>query len=170
MTRQILPILVALGAMCAPTLAAAAVTVEEGSSAVSVFGGWYRPKSNGINNDSVVGIRGARGLSENVITSGSLGYLDYGPGRQTLLDVNVAYGFQPFKRLTYLVTGGLGYAFIDNIGKRDSFTMNVGVGPAVAINHRVSIRLVNRFRWFHNRDNDNVDQEITIALVAKLGQ
>ena len=69
-----------------------------------------------------------------------------------------------------IVTGGMGHAFVHGIGEGDSFIMNVGMGPAIRLNDRLIIRILNRFRYFENRDDDNVDQEITVGLVVKLGQ
>jgi hypothetical protein len=48
--------------------------------------------------------------------------------------------------------------------------MNVGMGPAIQLNDRLALRILNRFRWYEDRSRDEVDQEITIGLLVKLGQ
>ncbi|MEE9255315.1 MAG: hypothetical protein V3U43_10290 [Pseudomonadales bacterium] len=169
MTRQILTTFVALGVLSGPMLALCD-NLEEGSWAVMVFGGLHKPKPGGIDNEGVFGIRGARALTDRWVAVGSLGHSDIGRGQQTLLDANMSYVFRPDKRLSMVLTGGIGHAFVNDIAERDSFTMNVGFGPMIGLNSRLMIRVLNRFRWFESRDDDNVDQEITIALVIKLRQ
>ncbi len=48
--------------------------------------------------------------------------------------------------------------------------MNIAIGPAIGINDRLMIRILNRYRWHEDRNDDNIDQEITLGLVVKLGQ
>lgn len=168
-TRQILTTLAALCVIAGPTLAFAD-NLDEGRWAVMVFGGVNKAKPHGIHNEVVYGIRGGYGLTERWVVAASLGHSDFGPGDQTLIEANFGYTFRPDKRLSMIVTGGMGHAFVHGTGKSDSFIMNVGMGPAIRLNDRLIIRILNRFRYFENRDDDNVDQEITVGLVVKLGQ
>ena len=172
MTRTTSQILTALAAVCVifgPTLAFAD-KLEKGQWAVMMFGGVHQFNPSGIDNETIYGIRAGRALTNRWLVTGSLGRSDVGPGEQTLLDANIGYTFRPDKRLSLVVTGGVGYAFYSDIGEDGSFSMNVGFGPAITINDRLIIRVLNRFRWLENRNNDNVDQEITLGLVVKLGQ
>jgi hypothetical protein len=171
MTRQILTALVTFLTMGGPMLAVAE-KLESGQYAVLAFGGVYKPKPSGFNNKGVYGIRGAYGVTDRVYVSGSLGHSDFGPGDQTTLDVNNGYVFRPGKRVSLALTGGIGYAFFNDLGSSvdDSFTMNVGMGPAIQLNDRLALRILNRFRWYEDRSRDEVDQEITIGLLVKLGQ
>ena len=168
-TRQILTTLAAVCVISGPTLAFAD-NLEEGRWAVMVFGGVNKAKPHGIHNEVAYGIRAAYGLTDRWILTSSLGHSDFGPGDQTPIEANLGYTFRPDKRLSMILTGGMGHAFVDDIGESDSFIMNVGIGPAIRLNDRLVIRILNRFRWFENRDDDNVDQEISVGLVVKLGQ
>lgn len=90
-------------------------------------------------------------------------------------------------RLTSAQTGqnGIGYAWIDaNIkdsidpgfgvcqGNRcdvdDSFTVNVGIGPVFKVG-KVNIRILNRWRYFDERDDDEIDSELSIGVLFPLG-
>lgn len=166
--KHILIMLAGFAATCIPLMASAEM-LEQGRWAVMAFGGIYKPKPHGVDNGGVFGIRGGHALTDRVAVSGSLTHSDLGHGDQTMVDANGAYGFRPGKRFSFVVTGGIGVAFIDNAGENDTFTMNVGFGPAIGLNERLAIRLLNRFRWFQNRNSDQVDQEITLGLVVKLG-
>lgn len=170
-TRQIFSALATFAAMTGPMLAVAE-NLEEGRWAVMAFGGLYKPNPGGLDNEGIYGIRGGYGITDRVYASTSLGHSDIGPGDQTLLDVNGGYVFRPGKRLSMALTGGVGYAFYNDLGSSvdDSFTMNVGFGPAIGLNDRLVLRILNRFRWFEDRSDDEVDQEITIGLLVKLGQ
>ncbi len=169
MTRQILTVLVAVCAVSGPTLAIADAR-EEDRWAVMLFGGVYKFNPGGIDNETIFGIRGGYALTDRVVVSASVGRSDVGPGEQTLFDGNIGYAFRPDKRLSLVLTAGVGYAFYSDIGEDGSFSMNVGFGPAIGLNDRLTIRVLNRFRWFENRSDDNIDQEITLGLVVKLGQ
>lgn len=169
LTRQILATFVAIGAISGPTLSFAD-NLDKGTWAVLVFGGVYKAKPHGIHNENVFGIRGGYAVTDRWVVMGSLGHADFGRGEHTLLDANFGYFFRPGKRLSLALTGGVGHAFVSDLGRGDSFTMNVGFGPAIGLNDRLMIRVLNRFRWFENRDDDNVDQEITIGLLVKLRQ
>jgi opacity protein-like surface antigen len=167
--KQILTILAALCVACGPTLAVAAGP-NEGGWAVMTFSGVAKHKPHGVHNEVVYGIRAAYGLTSRWLVATSLGHSDVGPGDQTLIEANVGYVFRRDKRISMILTGGMGHAFVDDIGESDSFTMNIGMGPAIRLNDRLMIRILNRFRYFENRDEDNTDQEITVGLVVKLGQ
>ena len=167
-TRQVLTVLVSLGAISGPPLAGAA-GLEEGRWAVMVFGGLYMPSPGGIDDEGIYGIRGGRALTNNVVLSGSLGRSDIGPGYQTLLDGNLSYVFRPQRILSLVFTAGVGYAAYSDLALDDSYTMNAGFGPAIGITDRVTARALTRFRWFENRNDDYIDTEITLGVVFKLG-
>ncbi len=169
MKRQILTAFVATCAISGASLAFAD-NLEEGRWAVMAFGGMYLPNPGGIDDEAIYGIRGGYALTDRWLISGSLGHSDIGPGQQTQFDANVGYTFRPEKRLSLVVTGGMGAAFYKDLAVDDSFTMNIGIGPAIGINDRLMIRILNRYRWHEDRNDDNIDQEITLGLVVKLGQ
>lgn len=183
MTKQILTILAAVCALSGPSLAVAdniatrimgaesPASIQEGDWLVMMFGGINKAKPHGIHNEVAYGIRGGYALRRQWWITTSLGRSDFGPGEQTLLDVNVSHGFRAGKRIAIALSGGIGYAALtDTPGQGDSFTMNIGMGPVIGINKRMMIRILNRYRYFEDRSEDKVDQEFTIGLVVKLGK
>ena len=150
----------------------ASKTIPEGSWAVMAYGGVYSPGPGGVDDEATFGVRAGYALSNQLIVSGSLGRVSFDQvdADITLLDVNVGYAFRPDKRLSLVVTGGIGSAFISNGGFDDSFTLNVGFGPAIGITDRLFVRLLNRFRWYENRTDDEIDREITLGIAYRLGQ
>lgn len=180
-TKQILPVLLAICTMSGATLAFAEGAFDKGRWAVMVFGGINKAKPHGVHNEVVYGIRAGYALTERFLVGGSLGHSDFGFGEQTTIDGNVGYHFPLSKKLYFLgpdfimerismaFVGGAGYAAFKNLGSSGSFTMNVGLGPAFVINDRLVLRILNRYRWFEDRNRDEVDQEFTMGLVVKLG-
>lgn len=183
LAKQILPTLVAVCALCGATVAFAAEGVfQRGTWAVVAFGGIDKPKPHGVHNEVIYGIRAGKALTERAMAGVSLGHSNYGSGEQTALDADFGYHFPLSKRMYFLgpdaimdrisiaFVGGFGYAALKDVGSDGSFTLNVGLGPAFVINDRLMLRILNRFRWFQDRNRDNVDQEVTMGLVVKLGQ
>ncbi len=136
------------------------------------YGGVYSPDPGGIDDVATFGLRAGYALSKQVLVSGSLGRVDFDKvdADVTLLDVNVGYAFRPDKRFSFVVTGGIGSAFISDGPFDDSFTLNVGFGPAIGITDRLFVRLLNRFRWYENRVDNETDREITLGIAYRLGQ
>ena len=50
----------------------------------------------------------------------------------------------------------------------DSFTLNAGIGPVFKVG-KVNIRILNRWRYFDERDDDEIDSELTIGVLVPLG-
>lgn len=180
-TKQILPVLLAICTMSGATLAFAEGAFDKGKWAVMIFGGINKAKPHGVHNEVVYGIRAGHALTERFLVGGSLGHSDFGSGEQTTIDGNIGYHFPLSKKLYFLgpdfimerismaFVGGAGYAAFKSLGSNGSFTMNVGLGPAFVINDRLVLRILNRYRWFEDRNRDEVDQEFTMGLVVKLG-
>ena len=63
---------------------------------------------------------------------------------------------------------GLIRACDSDCNQDDSFTMNVGIGPVFKAG-KVNIRVMNRWRYFEDRDDDEIDSELTIAILFPLG-
>ena len=51
----------------------------------------------------------------------------------------------------------------------DTFTVHAGGGVKIDISDLVYIRPGARFRWFEEREDDEIDQEITLAVGFQWG-
>ncbi|MBP7148988.1 MAG: outer membrane beta-barrel protein [Acidobacteria bacterium] len=115
-------------------------------------------------------------------------------GDFTFVDVDALYAIGgPDRRLHLVVGAGVGWAFasvdgtvrtrlpaLRDVKERDaeftfrgadadSFTANVVLGPAYSFSDKFSIRLQNRWRWFEQRDDDEIDRELTLAAIFAFG-
>jgi hypothetical protein len=168
----------------------AADASDEGKWFGGVYGGNYSPGPDDVDDEGTFGIRVGFVLTPHVSISGSLGVVeaesDFNQtlftgnvdGDFTFLDFNAFYIFRPESRFHFTVGGGLGGAFASFDGRvtgpgatlifddytDESFTLNAGIGPVFRINDRWFLRLLNRYRWFEKREDDEVDQEITLGV------
>jgi opacity protein-like surface antigen len=100
-------------------------------------------------------------------------------------DFSFVWNIRPNKKFVTTLYAGPGYAFasadIDTpsgSGNRfdklqdlddDSFTFHFGFGFKWDMTDNFYLRLASRFRWFENRDEDEIDQEITFGVGWKFG-
>jgi outer membrane protein OmpA-like peptidoglycan-associated protein len=174
---------------------AAAAETEVGGWAWGIYGGAYIPEPDQLDTGPTGGFRiGYRG-SEHTALSGSLGYtkLDGSTGsgatkikgdlEAILLDFDVWYIFRPEKTFSFTIGVGPGYVWNDgsidnnlnlNIDRNhttdDSLTANAAFGPIIKISENWNLRLLTRFRYIDERQNNDVDKEITLGLMHPLGQ
>jgi hypothetical protein len=173
--------------------AVAQVSPGAGTWMIGGYAGLYQPDPSILDDSGTGGVRLGRLMSDRLALVGSLGITkpDVDDSRLdgdldvTLLDVNATYLFGGSGWFGFALTGGIGYAWIDaNIkdsidpdfgvcrGNRcdvdDSFTVNVGIGPVFKVG-KVNIRILNRWRYFDERDDDEIDSELTIGVLVPLG-
>jgi len=157
-----------------------------------IFGGDYDPAPDELDNHGMGGFRFGYVVTPSFMVGGSLGLLsidndfDLSGGTTgnveadfTFFDVNATYAlFKPDRRFRLALTGGLGFASVSadvtvsgqgvTIVAPDltenSFTLNAGMGPVIRITDRTFVRLLNRFRWYEKREEDNVDRELTLGF------
>ncbi len=156
-----------------------------------IYAGHYDPGPDFLEDDVTLGLRVGTWINDRVTLQGTLGFVETsgefrdGSTRAridadiTLVDVSLGYlvGSQG-RRVRALVYGGIGGSFanidatastpnvvtiIDGLD-RDSFTVHLGFGPIFAINERLYLRLAGGFRWYENREDDEIDREIALSL------
>jgi hypothetical protein len=170
-----------------------AIDLEPGSWAYGFYAGAYLPDPSELDSGATGGARIGYLASDHVALSASAGYTDLdgsvgsgaskikGTWKAYLLDLNVWYILFPEKRFSFTIGAGPGYAWNDlslnnnasnnvSTGHQgdDSLTFNVALGPVIKINDRINLRLMTRFRYFDERDNDETDREITLGIAFPL--
>jgi len=180
------------------TLCAGAATADDqpvGSWAWGIYGGAYIPEPNQLDTGATGGFRIGYRAAEHAALSGSLGYTKLqgstgsgaakikGDLQAILLDFDAWYIFRPDSRFSFTVGAGPGYVWDDgsmenNAGNNlkaghvtdDSITANVAFGPIIKLGKSANLRLLTRFRYIDQRDNNDVDREITLGLMFPLGE
>jgi hypothetical protein len=173
----------------------AAGAADQGKWFVGVYGGDYDPGPSVVDDEATFGARFGYLLTPRVAISASVGVADAESkfdqstftgnvkGDFTFLDFNAFYMFRPEKRFRFTAGGGLGGAFASFDGQvtgpgatvvfsdftDESLTLNAGFGPVFRINDQWILRLLNRYRWFENREDDEVDQETTLGVGYTFG-
>jgi len=165
---------------------------EPGQWFAGIYGGTYDPGPDEILDDhSIFGLRFGRMMTNRVALGASLGFvspdslepLDPDLNGQleasfTLIDLNVTYALRPKSRFGLLVGGGIGGAFISADGHidepggelffedvtSDSLTLNVVAGAVFNVGEKFYIRPQLRMRWFEAREDDQVDQEMSLGF------
>ncbi len=191
--KRLFWVLVVLGIVVAGPPADAS---DEGRWFGGVYVGNYNPGPDVIDDEPTFGIRVGYVLSPHVSVSGSLGTADAESsfdqvtftgnveGDFLFLDANAFYMFRPESRFRFTLGGGVGGAFASFDGQvtglgavvtfedftDESLTLNAGLGPVFKINDRIFLRLLTRFRWFENREDDEIDQEITLGFGFAFGK
>jgi len=173
--------LLAAAGLALSATGAGAADVDPGQWAWGPYIGAYIPDPGAIDTGMTGGLRLGYRASERVAFSGSLGYApleadDFDIDVDlTLLDFNAWYIFRPEAKVSLTIGAGPGWAWVDAQGpggssfSDDSFTANVAFGPIIKLGERANLRLLNRFRYFDERDDDEIDQEITLGLMFALG-
>jgi opacity protein-like surface antigen len=170
--------------------------VEPGQWSLGVYGGWYQPEPSLVDDDFTYGLRLGYMIDEHWAVSGSLGFMNLSGDELeiderldadidlTFLDFDVFYAFNPQSRFVFTVGGGFGWSFVDGDIKAyddegvflgsasaqdDGLTFNLALGPVIKLTDNMVLRLMTRFRYFDERDDDEIDREFTAALVWGLG-
>jgi Outer membrane protein beta-barrel domain len=170
-----------------------AIDQKPGDWEYGFYAGAYLPDPSVLDTGPTGGMRIGYRVNENIALSGSLGYtsLDGEDGSGSsrvkadldaaLLDFNAWYIFFPEKRLSLTLGAGAGYAwgngsFDNNAGNsinsgglnQDSPTYNFAIGPIFRWTDRLDLRLMTRFRYFTDRQKNDTDREVTLAIVFPL--
>lgn len=101
--------------------------------------------------------------------------------KNTLIDLSVMVAFRPKSRFNLFLGGGIGGAFISSSGQvtgplgtvffqdltRDSATVHVGTGAIIGLGKKVFLRPMMKLRFFEARDDDEVDQEVSLGVGFK---
>ena len=168
----------------------AQVSPGAGTWMIGGYAGLYQQESGILDDSGTGGVRLGRLMTDKLALVGSLGVtkpdvddnIFDGDLDVTLFDLNASYLFGGSGWFGFALTGGIGYAWIDanvridpgfgvcdsDCDPDDSFTMNVGIGPVFKVG-KVNIRVMNRWRYFDERDDDEIDSELTIAILFPLG-
>ena len=171
--------------------ASAQVSPGAGTWALGGYVGYYQPDPDVIDDAATGGVRVGYLLSDKLSIMGSLGVVQVdaenpfrGDLDSTLLDVNLNYMFGGSGWFGFILSGGVGYAWNDSNIKEpvdpefgvcagscdvdDSFTANAAIGPVFKVGS-VGIRVMNRWRYFDERDDDEIDSELSVAVMIPLG-
>ena len=168
----------------------AQVSPGAGTWMIGGYAGLYQPEPGILDDSGTGGVRLGRLMTDRLALVGSLGVtkpdvddnIFDGDLDVTLLDFNANYLFGGSGWFGFALTGGIGYAWVDanvnidpdfgvcdsDCDPDDSFTVNVGIGPVFKVG-KVNIRVMNRWRYFEERDDDEIDSELTIAILFPLG-
>jgi hypothetical protein len=178
-----LPIVVAISLLVAVSPAASQTYTFE------IYAGNYDPDPDILDDDATFGLRLGHWFNKRVTLQGSLGFFkvdeEFSEGETgaeidadiILVDVSLGYLFRSDKkRFRPVVFGGIGGSFasidatvttpnlialVDDLD-RDSLTLHAGFGPIFQVSERFYIRPSARFRWYENREDDEIDQELSL--------
>jgi OOP family OmpA-OmpF porin len=172
---------------------ASAAEIEAGQWAWGPYAGYYMPDSDVIDAGPTGGLRLGYMMSDHWAVTSSFGYValegEEGSGEDEIeadldvgvVDLNLMYVFRPEAKWSFTAGAGVGWAFVDGEiedfeGNKitdslsdDSFTYNVALGPIVKLGERANLRLLTRLRWFDEREDDEMDREITLGLMFPIG-
>jgi hypothetical protein len=172
--------------IAALNLAVAAPAATRQEITVELAAGAYRPATDLLDEELHFGIRMGRWIdernrfavslstTESSVRDGNGGEVPGIDRRMVLLDVDEAYVFNPSGRVRPLITAGVGWAWASLSGDhapggaalldQDSFTVNGGVGLAMALTPSLSLTPELRGRWFEAREVDSTDLEAALVL------
>jgi hypothetical protein len=168
---------------------------DDGAWLVGFYVGNYDPEPDLIDDDSTAGVRAGYVFNRKFALAGSLGVFssdnDFSSGSfsgevdldLTLLDFTAFRVFRGGKKVSPAIGGGIGGAFasvdleltgpgIIIIGEDledDSLTLNLAAGASIQLGKRFWLRPNSKFRWYESRDDDEVDQEVSVAFLFRVG-
>ena len=171
-------------------------SVDEDSWELEFYVGSYEPDVSFVDDDTTYGVRFASNITERFNFGVSLGrvdgddsFTDVGAPPASgdvnydalLLDVMFGAQFWPDNRVTGIVYGGFGWAFVDldvdaviedtvikiSGAENDSFLLNLGLGAKIDLGDRLYLRIDGKARRFDDRSDDKVDLEYTVGLGIK---
>lgn len=194
MTRIAIGLVVALSLLNGGQALAAGL--EKGQWIAMIYGGNYEPAADDLDSQGTVGLRFGYAFTGHFGVGGSLGAInideEFDDGGSTLevdadfifLDLGVFYAFfDPKRRLRPIVTGGIGLASVDadasvqgRSGSVDlegyddsTLTVNAGFGLSIRAGDRFYLRLLNKWRYFDEREEDEVDSELSLGFAWTFG-
>jgi hypothetical protein len=177
---------VAAGASCLLVLAPTPAGAQAGTGAFELYGGYYFPENDVLDDDVTYGLRGTYRWTDAVAFELSVGRyetergfagvarLDY---ELILVDLSAAWTFNPGSPAEIAIFGGPGWAFADASARAvgvgalsasdDSFTLHFGVDLQISLSDRVYLRPDVRARYFD--DSEDVDLEASIGIGFRIG-
>ena len=182
----------AVVALIAAATASAQILPEQGTWLVGVYGGVYQPEYSFLDDGGTGGVRLGYAAAEKVLVTMAIAGTNLDSDDSTLsgdvdiamFDVNTSYIFGSGAFGLELTVGG-GYAWIDDSVKSivapgleacatqecdfdNTWTLNAGLGPTMKLG-RVIVNAQYRWRYFVDRNDDEVDGEFAVALLIPLG-
>ena len=187
--------LVPSGAGCVGLLLAASVSAqvlpEQGTWLLGAYAGVYQPTYSFLDDAGTGGVRLGYAAAEKVMVTLGAGAAKAdtddsalrGDAELTVLDINTSYIFGGGTFGLELMVGA-GYAWVDsNINEAveggfgvcqedcdidNSWTLSAGLGPVMKLGP-VNVHLQYRWRYFLDRNDDEVDGEFAAAVMIPLG-
>ena len=170
--------------MAALAVAPAQAEVTAETIEFEAYLGAYSPGPDVLDSAATVGIRVGYNITQRFNVTGELGFVSTDGKKKrrggtadvdidwVFTDFSFVWNIRPNKKFVTTLYGGPGYAFgsgeIDDVDD-DSFTFHVGFGFKWDMTDSFYLRLASRFRWFENRNDDEIDREITFGVGWKFG-
>jgi len=172
-----------------------AAAPEAGQWSLGFYGGTYAPgPDDAFDDQNTFGLRVGRMITDRYGVGLSIGTVD--PDykalenaaltgvldvENTLVDLGVFVAFRPKSRFNLFLGGGIGGAFISSSGQvtgppgtvfyddltKDSATVHVGTGMIIGLSKKVFLRPMMKLRYFEAREDDEVDQEVSLGVGFK---
>ncbi len=159
---------------------------------IEVYGGVYVPYTDVIDNKPTLGLRVGHNLSKRFNITGTFGFIssdnqfEITPSTVADIEYDIVFGdlsfmyqIRPDSRFVTTVYAGPGFAFITLEGvvtgpggpavaftglEDDTFTFHIGAGFKYDLKDNMYLRFASRLRYFEQREEDDLDQEITIGI------
>ena len=179
-----------VGLLLAATVSAQ-ILPEQGTWLLGAYAGVYQPTYNFLDDAGTGGVRLGYAAAEKVMVTLGAGAAKVdtddsalrGDADITVLDVNTSYIFGGGNFGLELMVGA-GYAWVDsNISEAiddgfgvcqedcdidNSWTLSAGLGPVMKLGP-VNVHLQYRWRYFLDRNDDEVDGEFAASVMIPLG-
>lgn len=172
-------LLIAAFAVCLVGLIPTAATAQPGGS-FELYGGFYLPESDVIDEDLSYGIRAGYRWSERAAFEATLGRfegdIDFAAVdfEVTLLDLSLAWTVNPGSGAELALFAGPGWAFVDVSSRAfglsasdDSATVHAGANLRFDLSDSVYLRPDARVRYFE--ESEEADFEASLAIGFRFG-
>lgn len=177
-----------LCAACLILLAPAAASAQAGTGSFELYGGYYSPEDEVIDDDLTFGARGVYSWTDALAFELTAGRFEDeerfdGGGRidleYTLVDLSAALSLNPGSPFELSIFGGPGWAFLDFSSRGfatfppasssdDSFTLHAGANLQISLSERIYLRPDVRARYFE--ESEDIDLEASIGLGIRIGR
>lgn len=190
--RPVSTALLSVAVLFAAASVSAQIVPEQGKWILGVYGGVYQPSYDYVDDAGTGGLRLGYGAAEKVMVNISVGIAELdadaptltGELETTVAEVTTSYILGSGALGLELFVGG-GYAWIDDDLVEDvdpefgvcggpcqhndnTWTLSAGLGPVLKLGP-VNLHLQYRWRYFIDRQNDEIDGEAVAALMIPVG-
>lgn len=159
-------------------LAPPAASAQAGTGAFELYGGYYFPDEDLLDDDLTYGIRGTYRWTDALAFEATVGRYeeDLGFGvdfELTLVDFSTAWTLNPGSPTEFAFFAGPGWAFLDVSApfglsaSDDTFTVHAGVDLQIPLSDRIYLRPDARARYFEQ--SEDVDLEASVAIGFRIG-